>query len=441
MLSTAEAAAMLNVTQRRVTSLIESNKLKAERVGKTWVVDEESVKQRISSKPKPGRPSKSVNQDSMRTYTLMCRNDRVLDFAYDHEKKQVAKIGERVAAELAPVGASYSFGHVSEFSLGSWISDRYIPSNRINFTDILRRAGVADASELLFKTFGLNLTDQYWFKPEGAELDWHAINYFENAYEGDRDGGGPGSGTPGMLEKWWEWRDGTNVLIKAGSNGEREPFAEVLAARMYESLLEPADFVPYSLETIDGKPHSTCPGFVAPDMQLVTLRDVFACYAKPTGEPYEYRDYVRICNNLGIEEIEQDLAKMIVCDFLSCNTDRHDLNLGLLRNVDTLEFVGVAPLFDNGRCFYFDAQRPSDLGEGIYFHTSRPFSEYPTVQLSLVDDYGWFDEDRLQGFTDEIASILGQNELLPDWFGERAAMQFSRQLDRVIEAKRERGYR
>lgn len=132
---------------------------------------------------------------------------------------------------------------------------------------------------------------------------------------------------------------------------------------------------------------------------------------------------------------------MIVCDFLSCNTDRHDLNLGLLRNVDTLEFVGVAPLFDNGRCFYFDAQRPSDLGEGIYFHTSRPFSEYPTVQLSLVDDYGWFDEDRLQGFTDEIASILGQNELLPDWFGERAAMQFSRQLDRVIEAKRERGYR
>ncbi len=116
------------------------------------------------------------------------------------------------------------------------------------------------------------------------------------------------------------------------------------------------------------------------------------------------------------------------------------MNLGVLRNIDTLEFAGPAPIFDNGRCFYFDARRESDFGGGIYFHTSHPFSEYPTAQLALVDDYSWFDEDRLEGFDDDIREVLSQNELLPAWFPEAAARQFNIQLQRVTEAKRERGF-
>ncbi len=441
MLSTSEAARMLGISQRRVTSLIESGQLKAERIGRTWAVDETSVANRLASKPKPGRPSKDAASGQVRAYTLMCRNDRVLEFSYHHGAKRVVKLGKTYAVELAPIGACVSVGRVSELSLDSWISDRYIPSNRIGVDGILRRAGVSDTSELLFKSLGLNLTDQYWFKPQGVELDWHGINYFENPYVSDRDGIGPGSGTPGMLEKWWELKDGKSFLVKAGSHGEREPYAEVLATRMYERLLQPRDYVAYSLEVREGKPYSVCPSFIASDMQLVPLRDVFSCYAKPTGEPYDYKRYVRICDDLGIEGIERHLAKTIVCDFLDANIDRHDLNLGLIRNVDTLRFIGPAPLFDNGRCFYFEAQRRSDLGNGIYFHASHPFSEYPTAQLALVDDCSWFDEACLDGFDDEIRDVLSQNELLPEWFAESATMQFAQQLERVIEAKHERGYR
>lgn len=438
MLSTAETAEMLKVSTRRVRKLAESGQLKATRIGSSWAIDESSVEERIASSPQPGRPANASDQDLIKPYTLMCRNDPVLDFNYHHGTKAVTKVRNIKAGELAPVGACTAPGRVTPLALGSWISNRYIPSNRIGVKALLKKAGVPDTSAFMFQSLGLNLTDQYWFRPYGDELDWDAINFFENDYVGDKHSSGPGSGTPGMLEKWWEKRDGHDYLVKAGSHGEREPYAELLSTRLYERLLEKDDFVPYTIESIDGKPHSVCSSFVEPNMQLVTLRDLFSCYARPQGEPYDHKKLIEICEQLGIIDAQEHIAKTIVCDFLTANTDRHDMNIGALRNVDTLRFERMAPLFDNGRCFFFDAQRQDDFGSGAYFHTSHPFSEYPSAQLALVNDYAWFDEERLAGFEQETEEILGKNDLAPEWFGAAAAAQFERQLDRVIEAKQER---
>ena len=162
-----------------------------------------------------------------------------------------------------------------------------------------------------------------------------------------------------------------------------------------------------------------------------------SCFHRPQYEPYNYAEYVEVCNELGVADIERQLAKMIVCDFLTANIDRHDMNLGLIRDSETLQFVGVAPLFDNGRGFYYSAQRESDFGSRPFFHTSHPFSEYPSSQLALVRDYSWFDARKLDGFEDEIVETLSRNELLPAWFPRAAAKQFEIQLERVIEAQEE----
>ena len=82
-----------------------------------------------------------------------------------------------------------------------------------------------------------------------------------------------------------------------------------------------------------------------------------SCFRRPQSEPYNYAEYVEACNELGVADIERQLAKMIVCDFLTANIDRHDMNLGLIRDSETLQFVGVTPLFDNGRGFYYSATR------------------------------------------------------------------------------------
>lgn len=102
--------------------------------------------------------------------------------------------------------------------------------------------------------------------------------------------------------------------------------------------------------------------------------------------------------------------------------------------------VGHGRSFDNGRGFYFGAQRESDFGTKPFFHTAHPFSEYPSAQLALASDYSWFDLGKLRGFEDEIVETLALNTLLPAWFPEAAAKQFLVQLERVEEAMFERGY-
>lgn len=114
---------------------------------------------------------------------------------------------------------------------------------------------------------------------------------------------------------------------------------ELLASRLYERLLEPQDFVAYSIEEYEEKPHSVCENFITEHTQLVPLREVMSCFRRPQYEPYNYAEYVEVCNELGVADIERQLAKMIVCDFLTANIDRHDMNLGLIRDSETLQFV------------------------------------------------------------------------------------------------------
>ena len=65
-------------------------------------------------------------------------------------------------------------------------------------------------------------------------------------------------------------------------------------------------------------------------------------------------------------------GKMIIWDFILANKDRHFNNFGVIRNVLTLEFEKVAPIFDNGCSLCFDE---NDMYVGEFFLT-KPFEEY-----------------------------------------------------------------
>ncbi len=63
MLSVEESASLLGISGARVRKLIADGELHASKVGRSWVLDEESVMNRLAAKPKSGRPPK---QDSSR---------------------------------------------------------------------------------------------------------------------------------------------------------------------------------------------------------------------------------------------------------------------------------------------------------------------------------------------------------------------------------------
>ena len=122
---------------------------------------------------------------------------------------------------------------------------------------------------------------------------------------------------------------------------------------------------------------------------------------------------------------------MLVCDFILANKDRHFNNFGVIRNVETLEFERVAPIFDNGCSLWFDE---NDMYVGEFFLT-KPFDEYEKNQINLVKNFDWFDIDKLDGFVDEVREILSKNNLLSNERIEKIVEQIKLRIEYVSNLK------
>ena len=53
-----------------------------------------------------------------------------------------------------------------------------------------------------------------------------------------------------------------------------------------------------------------------------------------------------------IDEGYNKISNMLLIDYVLGNEDRHWGNFGILRNIKTLDFVDVAPIFDNGNALW-----------------------------------------------------------------------------------------
>lgn len=59
LITTAEAAQRLGVTDRRVRQMIKDNLLQGQKVGRDYLIDEDSL-EAAKERPKPGRPAKEA---------------------------------------------------------------------------------------------------------------------------------------------------------------------------------------------------------------------------------------------------------------------------------------------------------------------------------------------------------------------------------------------
>lgn len=378
-------------------------------------------------------------------YILMCRNHEVASFAYSPRTRSVRSVEACSEPRYAPPSVLDASGMVDAHALSGWVSMRYIPHTREGISGLLRAAGCSDPAELMFSSLGLNLSDQYWFKPAGIELNWHDINYFENAYVDGRANTltrvnncvtyGPGTSTGGQVLKWWEHRDGTNYLVKGSTAYGHEPYAELLSTMLYERLLPAGSFVPYTLELREGEPYSLCPCFGDTATELATMDDVLRARYTETGfEPRTpealLREYVNALEAMGLTNVRTSLAQTLICDYLIANADRHEYNLGVILDAESKAAVRIAPIYDNGRGFYYGAKRAGLLTEGLFDYASRPFDADPQKQLELAlaldsQAQSWIDFTALDGFAQDIERVLGSNEYLPHWFAPAAAQQFN----------------
>ena len=247
----------------------------------------------------------------------------------------------------------------------------------------------------------------------------------------------PDSSTPGVLEKRWERIDGIDCLIKGSSSSdEREPYNEALATRLFQRLLDEGEYGPYEIVERGGRTCSSCPTFVTAETEFVPAADVAVCAGITEGRDF-YRGYAAFCEGKGIEGARTSLAKMIVCDHVMANFDRHRGNFGLVRTVETLDGWRMAPLFDNGAGFFSRATL-RELERERFVWTANPFEEYPLQQLARVEDLSWYDPHMLDGFDDEVRAVLGRNPSLPEAFVEHAARHVLRNIAAVDDVAAER---
>ena len=57
------------------------------------------------------------------------------------------------------------------------------PTHSDGIRVILDSMGIRSAVELLNRSHGLSLSDQYWVKPESSDLEWDTVNFFTNPFD------------------------------------------------------------------------------------------------------------------------------------------------------------------------------------------------------------------------------------------------------------------
>lgn len=373
-------------------------------------------------------------------YVLMNKNAPVLAFEYDLDAHKAVRITRVENEGAAPLGMIDRHGSISKHELNYWWHNRAIPASRAQVERLLENLKLESTLVLAEKSFGLSLSDRYWLNDEDDPKTWADINFFDNDFTDDlgfltlgQDSAGssldapdyglvslssPNSTLGGDLLKKWKIVDGRRVLLKAGVGAfNQEPYNEVIATELHRRLMEPDEHVPYRLFEDGRRVYSACDNMLGPDEELVAAWDLIRNVKQPNNLS-DLQFYVRRCEDVGLDgtAVMEALAKMFACDFVLANRDRHYRNFGVIRNVETLQVVRLAPVFDSGSCLWSNA---SLLEAPIDFeYKAKPFKHggmRPGDQVRLFDGcFGWFDDAALDGFAGCVAELLGRNPNIPE---------------------------
>lgn len=357
---------------------------------------------------------------------LMNKNTEILAAEYDSANGVFSEIYDVYNIDYAPyvLKSFYIENELNDTpfrtNLSEWFKGRGIPSWRDKLDLLLHRLDITAPSELLDKAFGLSLSDQYWIKPYNLDVKYDDINFFDNDFEysefleaslsknsrvitNEKSLKTPNNTTDGMLKKAWIIENGTRYLLKGGYKNELlQPFNEVLASEICRRL--GFNHVPYTIDTYKDTIVSKCPCFINKDTELITCYQIKNDMKRHDNEE-DYEDYIKILEEKGIESARIKLENMYILDFLIMNEDRHLNNFGIIRDVNTLKWLDVAPIFDNGQSLkieYYDEEELHISGEGRLFYEIKSFDEI----IKVVKDLNRIDLSKLDGIVEWFDELL-----------------------------------
>jgi len=343
----------------------------------------------------------------------------VAEMTLDDRLGVIISVDELYDSNHLPVGISTDNGVIDHTKMTKWWTRRSIPASRSGLRQLLEKLNVPVIHALVKECYGLCLSDQYWICPEDNNLQWDEINLFQHEFSddvgnllfgrkvenGDYNLISPDATSDGNLKKRWKIINNKRCLIKGGSAPfYQEPLNEVFVSELLKRLDIPHTH--YDLIWDDKLPYSVCEDFITSDTELVTAYQI--CETKTFDKNRDiYNHFLDCCNDLGIIGMVESINQMLTLDYLIANPDRHFGNFGAIRNADTLQWIGPAPLYDNGTSLWCDTVNAFINPEANT--ESVTFRKYHKEQLELITDFNFYKRLMLTGLEDEFNKIFSSS--------------------------------
>ncbi len=357
---------------------------------------------------------------------LMNKNTEIMSLEYNTTFHIIEKIYDIYQIEYAPLCIMNAY-HTKNSNIlkqtNDWFKGRGIPSWRKDLERLLEKLNVASTEELLNKAYALSLSDQYWLKEENSTIQWKDINFFTNefSYEAYLEAAldsssstttdkaillSPNNTTDGMLQKGWIIEEGKRVLVKGTyTQSNEEPLNEWLASQICKRL--GFYYCDYSVEWNDKtKFISKCDNFIDENEEIISAYNIFQSEKKP-NHINDYEFYISVLEKHHVPNARKNVSDMFVVDYLMLNTDRHLKNFGVIRNVNTLEWVRTTPIFDTGQsmeCDKYINEMNFVNGTGKFFTNTN--KNYDDILKTIGKIH--IHSKQLDGLCDEYHDLLEQ---------------------------------
>lgn len=228
-------------------------------------------------------------------------------------------------------------------NIAEFLASRAIDKTRTNSRLLKRVLNIhtQEDYETVLYSYGATITDNYWFKAKESKLKYKDIT-FDGDYYSDLSLNGnltlfmkkpkltPQLTLGGSYEKCWRKEKNEWYLYKKGN--ENEIFSEIFCSKLAKKLNIPTA----EYEYING--YIRTKNF-AKSFNYEPISSI-------AGEDDSYENVFNSILELNEDLIDQYLL-LIWFDALVNNVDRHNENLGILRNKSNGSIVSLAPNFDN----------------------------------------------------------------------------------------------
>ena len=309
-------------------------------------------------------------------------------------------------------------GQMNNMKFHEWWRDRAIPKTRHGAKNALQRLGYTSTNSALVNNLALSLSDCYWIKPRGENISWKDINLFTNDFV---DTFGEITFNPNytidlrnktrfncasvqgeLQKKWCIDEDGGRYMVKGNcGNSFQQSLNEVFATKLHQQqgFLQ---FTPYYLVKVQTNQDMEglgcmCYNFCSENMESISAWELLQTVKIKQNESYYY-PLKKVCLALGMSDqyFTDFMDYQIMTDYLMSNTDRHMNNIAVLRDPDTLQLLGFAPIYDSGNSMFYNMPYEKLLQARVDDIRTHSFIEKESKLLKYVSNRALVDIEKAE---------------------------------------------